>query len=279
MEVGKVGFMLRTRETRKGLNAQAYVDANSYRINPQSRHLRCIDDRERRRPDTSQPLPEVAVPGAGLGLLLDFVAAARRAAFEYELLNKPVFTPAHAFEVVEKHLGHLSLHTDTVNTGHSALACAGCGYCALSLDTKHEQCVNSGLEVQDVLVVEELLPAVVARCQLAGDHVMVYEGPHAADGILIIDDPTIGMPSTNFDGTQVFVYHQANRLALLATLADKLYPSVQRRCDRISPTHWGEMVTRVAHARTKHALQKLAAGLPRFSITRDGDKRCIAKQI
>jgi ferredoxin len=234
--------------------------------------LRCIDDREDRRPLSIDALPDYAVPGAGLGIVLDAMAAAYVVSTEHSAIAPDA---EELFSALEDALNNtVVFHTDTGHNGD--LPCAGCGYCAASCNQPEQNLLPEA-------AVNFIKTKGLARCreklEEKGVRIPAYEGSHAAKAVMIVCGDDIGLPSTSSSGVHAYVYHQDIRNELLRNAADSLYPLLVQSLGTASFSHdqWRQKVVLVAGLRLEPVLETLAGNLPRYVVTKkDGRVVCSA---
>ena len=247
-----------------GFDAEQYVKENSYPLDftdysKIGLELRCIDDRASGSEDKER---HIAIPGAGLGLVMDVLGA-------FTLLRRKgkhaTLRPQEAVSLVEKTIGSILFHTDDHHEGHGSL-CAGCGHAHGALteptpyllteeDAKYffEYCL---IDLKDKLHVRGLKP-------------VVYKGPHSAKAVMIVEGTDIGLSSIGRSGDAVFVYHKTFHELLLKLIAHEIAPLLSEHTQGISEQEIEESIQESARIRLGVTVKKLAAALPKFEVRRD----------
>ena len=237
--------------------AQEFVGKNAYRIIREGNKfsLRCIDDREHRT--VGSDLPDHAVPGAGLGLVMDVIAAVEYARREHGMVL-PV-TERMIVEAAESIIGDkVNYHTASdLHGADTSLPCAGCGYAAASFKDPEGQ---------------YFAPDMLAFLREHGfsafdDKPVVYDGGHAAHAVFLIMNDEIGLPAKGIDGGQAYIVHASVRNNLLEMIASAVAPTEEV----LSRQEWLRMVNTVATIRANKVLETLAAGLPFYVVEGEVD--------
>jgi hypothetical protein len=255
---------MNTRERSPMFNGLEYVTTNAYQIPggilPSGALVRCIDDREERK---GELLPPFAVPGAGLGIVMDVMAAAYQAANQLEGIKGMGLDPKELFKTCRTALGGMAVfHTDTVHG--TEYACAGCGYCAASLNQPEGNFFSGS-------AAEFLKWHALEQCQedmrAKAIDVPTYEGDHVAKAVMVIDALDIGLPSTGVSGDHVYVYHPKARNELLTEVARAVYAQVSKIVPSLDREAWLDLVIGLAQERLTKVMQKLKADkLPMFKV-------------
>src|SRR5512146_193804 len=108
-------------------DAQKYVDENAsvqhVGFNEQvGKSIRCISDRASAAENKDHP---IAIPGSGLGLVMDVLGAAtllRRGGTHVEL------GPEEVIGAVQRAISVINFHTDEKSVKNKGLPCGGCGH-------------------------------------------------------------------------------------------------------------------------------------------------------
>jgi hypothetical protein len=217
---------------------------------------RCIDDRD------NQPVDEfpVAFPGSSAGIIVAALAAGR--ALEKEGKFRAM-SPSQMAKIAEKVLGGSTIHTDEKGE-HDPCACAGCGHIMLALRNPKVY----GLTEADVrFLKEEYIPSVAETYKKKGEKPEVYEGSHAAHGVVIIDDEKLGLPAQS-GGTQVYVFNRALQRKVLGEIAKEIAASHPN----ISEKDAVKVMNEAADKQTGATVEHLAKDLPKFRVFQEGDK-------
>ncbi len=253
-------------------NPSEYIKNNSYQISNSQQNnfvsMRCIDDREHRQPKDSQnPLPNYGIPGAGLGVFLDILAATQYARHHQSVFV--MFSPQVGYDATVKTLGHISAHTDEKNADiPDSPDCAGCGYCMSSINNPH----NNFLTQREIhFLKREILPTLKERCNEFGQPIVAYNGSHRAKAVMIIEGEKIGLSSTGQTGHNVYVYHSSVHQKLLATVAERVFPHLEKP-NNYTLTEWQDAVLESSKIRVNNIVETLAKELPKYRVFSDGSK-------
>ena len=259
-------------DAEKFIGAEAYdLPGDETEIAARLRDLRCVDGRETRRPDGrgNERLPSTAFPGAGLGFFMDVVGGLRE--LEKFSRHSPELTMKEVLSVVEEVIGPLSLHTDEHNDkSEGSLMCAGCGYCSFALA---EPETFSLREADAHFVRDRLMPDLSRRGTLP----TVLKGNHLERGILVVDGDDIGLPSVSSEGVSSFVYHRGLHEKALNKVAEILMERFPERFIGVTASELGSIFMETARRKVELALERLAAGKPRFLVYRNDAKQVLVE--
>jgi hypothetical protein len=242
-------------------DAEKYVTENAYLFSLKDystigKELRCIDDRASNSDDRTC---NVAIPGGGLGLVMDTLGA-------FTLLRRKglhaTLHPDEAVEVVEKAIGSVSFHTDDHSEGHASL-CAGCGHAHGALTDPVAYLLT---EEDAKYFFEFCLHDLKNKLHEKGMKPTVYKGPHAAQAVMIAEGTEVGLPSVGKSGEAVFVYHKTFHQLLLTLIANGIAPLLKDHTKGISEEDFEKVLHESAEIRLGVTLKKLAVGLPRFLV-------------
>lgn len=215
--------------------------------------LECIDDRR----GGEQGELVLAIPGAGLGVVMDVLGGVKilndQTAGEFKL------TPEEAYTSVQNVLGTVSYHTDQANVdNHNPLFCAGCGHCAGALK-------NPGDYLQTEEAVDFVGNKLLLDLKQSGVLPSVYPGAHDASLVVIVDNLTDGITSKG-EETQAYVYNKAWHEKILETISKKLAEGQSVSSDEIFSA-----LREAKDVRLNHTIEHLAKNHPKFVLHEDGD--------
>ncbi|HEY4499469.1 MAG TPA: hypothetical protein VJH94_05435, partial [Candidatus Paceibacterota bacterium] len=100
-----------------------------------------------------------------------------------------------------------------------------------------------------------------------GEKPAVYIGHHSAQGVFVIEDSDVGLPSVGKDGEQVYVYHKYFHELLLSLVAHELVPLMASHSQGIDEGALCAALLESAHLRLSVTIGKLAAQLPKFTVS------------
>jgi hypothetical protein len=225
--------------------------------------LRCIDDRASEVGNLRDE--ELAIPGAGLGVLMDVLAG-----LNIENLSKEL-SPKEAALIIEELIGPPSFHTDEDHEGES-LACAGCGHCAGAMKDPKKYLLSH----EAVAFLPSYIRELGSRVEPA-----VYRGKHEAKAIVIVDSFSHGLPTTDGE-SRVYVFHRAWHRRILDELATRIAnqiiandeslrsrgESFRRQLNRsLSESFW-----KAAEERLQATIKHLAPTLPVYVVSHTGER-------
>lgn len=248
----------------KDFNAESFVEENKYSI--PSDHskiglqLRCIDDRASNSLDRSR---DIAIPGAGLGLVMDVLGA-------FTLLRRngkhATLTPEEAIGAVERALCAVYFHTDEKSVKNKGVACGGCGHCNSALIDPVKYLIS---ENDAKYFFEHGLSDIKERLKKWGVKPTVYTGSHNAHAVIVIESDNFGLPSVGKSGEQVYVYHKKFHELLLELIANELTSLLSSHSQGVSEKEFVDALHESARARLSVTLDKLASELPKFLVTNE----------
>ncbi|GEM_PF-2266929 len=239
-------------------DAREFVQANHFAIEAipeanQPWNLRCVDDRENRTHENG--LPDIAIPGAGLGLVMDAFAG-------LNLLEKEKGVTIHIdakriVEVVEGVVGEISFHTDEDNIREdNPLICAGCGHCAGAIKDPEAYLLTDS-------AIHFLKGSLLPRLTEQGEKPTVYKGAHGAKAFFIIDAEDVGLPAQSGD-SQAYVYNRALHEKAIREIGKRLYSGLY--VERVSEDEFVEIFLRATEKRVGETVFRLARTLPKYRI-------------
>ena len=248
--------------TQSPFDAERYVKENNYPLVIKDYSniglvLRCIDDLS---PDSEDRTRDIAIPGAGLGLVMDALGAftlLRRRGKHATLMGE------EAINAVERALGVILYHTDDKSAKNKGVLCGGCGHCngALVDPVKY---LLSGSDAK--YFVEAGLEDIKGRLKLRGVKPVVYAGGHNARAVFIIESLEVGLPSVGKTEERVYVYHRLFHERFLSLIAHELAPLLSSHTQGVSEEELASMLIESARTRLEVTVNKLAATLPKYAI-------------
>ncbi len=239
--------------------AKKFVDENEYPIDSAKDFTNqtkgCIDDREN---DRRGSLPDIAIPGAGIGLIISSIAALTLLSERYGGggIDLEKFVKS-----VENVIGTPTYHTDEKHE-HDDLSCAGCGHCKGSLDNIDAYLLS---EEQASFLKDAYLPSLKAR----GISPKIYSGEHDTKGVFVIDDMAIGLPATGFGGERAYRYHRAWHEQGLREIAEITYPIVNSSYPTVPLSVYGDILKEAAEKQLTNTVSRLASDKPKFIVKKD----------
>lgn len=249
-------------QTRTSFDAKRYVEENNYPLSildfsTIGLKVRCIDDRAS---DSQDRARDIALPGAGLGLVMDVLGA-------FTILRRKgkhaTLAPQEAVEAVERTVGPILFHTDEKSVKNNGVLCGGCGHCngALVDPVKY---LLSGSDAK--YFVEVGLADLEQKLKLRGVHPVAYTGGHGACAVFTIEDLEIGLPSVGKSGERAYVYHKNFHEMFLSLIAHELAPSLATHTQGVVEEELARSLIESARARLDVTILKLAGTLPKFSV-------------
>lgn len=245
---------------------QANEFANSQKVllTPQNMESRCVDGRYE-----GENMPMIAKPGGDIGDAMVLVAAANELGINLE--------PKEAIEIVVEKVGgvsHFQCHTDEHAEHDQAGHGMGCGHFKKSLlepnayGLKPEQ---AGAFVNEVNIAVE-----------QGAHEEILHGDHAEQAVFVVDSDKYGItPLRRTDGElqESFVYQKGVHQKQLADMAVSLQEAFAKKGVAVELGAVQKAVDDLFGKQLTATLQRLAVGLPMFSITFDDIGNAIVKMI
>lgn len=242
-------------------DAETYVKENKYRLaitdySIIGKSLRCIDDRASNSEDRER---DIAIPGAGLGLVMDVLGA-------FTLLRRKgkraALSPQEAVIAVERAIGAIPFHTDDHHEGHASL-CAGCGHAHGALTDPASYLLT---EEDARYFFEFCLSDLKDKLHSKGLAPVIYRGPHAAKAVMIVEGTDVGLPSVSKSGDAVFVYHKTFHEILLTLVANQIVSLLGENPQEVGERELEETIYESARIRLGVTVNKLAAALPKFKV-------------
>ncbi len=242
----------------------AYVRENSRPLSlthkgPIGLRLRCIDDRASDSDDCDRP---IAIPGGGLGLVMDVLGACtllRRAGKHVSI------EPKEAIALVERAIGSINFHTDEKSVQNHGVVCGGCGHCNGALVDPVKYLLS---ESDARFFMESGLAELKEKLKASGIKPTVYTGAHAAAGVMVVMGEDVDLPSVGVSGEHVYVYHQDLHQMILKLIAHELHRSLAHHSQRLSEQELETALVQSAQQRLAVTLEKLAKDLPQFLVHR-----------
>lgn len=235
--------------------AMEYVAKNRYLL-PTKKFAQlskgCVDDRESR---TQGELPDIAIPGAGAGILITLLASLEKLSSQGTLKYVPDFRLV--FSRIEESVGKITYHTDEKNM-HDAVSCAGCGHAYGAISNPELYGLSETYAT--------FLKSYINDLRSYQNPPVVYKGGHRASAIIIIADETTGLPAT--DGVhQVYRYHKTLHEKGLREIADMIYPLFDE--PSFSREQYGDVLCEIASKQLDATLAVLGVGKNIFAIEND----------
>lgn len=209
--------------------------------------LRCIDDRDSGSPEV------IALPGAGLGVLIDLFGGLKLLGVDVDLQR--------VTDVFTAEFGLPSYHTDEHKRDES-LCCAGCGHCSGALANPDAYLLND----QAVAFLDRYLPALAEQ-----EDPTVYDGSHSAQATIIVEGTDAGLIA-NHDGTQVFVYQPDWHQLYLKKAAEAI-----SREFSIDAASFAEKCIEAANNNLQVTVEKLAKDLPVYTMHTSGEQLVLSE--
>lgn len=217
----------------------------------------CIDDREHRQKGF---LPDVALPGAGLGVVitalgsLDLFRKSHGISGDHDI--------SELIEDLERAIGTVTYHSDDGDHGENSMLCAGCGHAKGAL-TKLD---TYGIHEDDArFILENYLHNLNAR----GVSPDLYSGSHNAVAVVVIDDTTTGLPAQDGSGLQVYRYHRSWHKKILNDVCDHTYSFMKRLFPNLSVEDYRKCLNDVAEKQLQVTVDHLAKGKPMVIVQDD----------
>lgn len=215
--------------------------------------LECIDDRR----GGEQGELVLAIPGAGLGVVMDVLGGVKT--LEDQTGGEFKITPLQVYEAVRNVLGTVSYHTDQANVdNNNPLSCAGCGHCAGALKSPEKY-----LQTEEAVdfISNKILPELKESQILPS----VYLGEHDASLVVIIDNLIDGIKSKG-EGVQAYVYNKAWHEKILEAISKNLTEGSSLSSDEIFTA-----LKEAKDVRLGHTVHHLADDKPKFLVGEDGE--------
>lgn len=242
--------------------AQEFANAQKVPLTAQNMHSRCVDGRYE-----GDGLPMIAKPGGDIGDVMVLMAAANELGVKLD--------PHQALEIVTKRVGGVSefqCHTDEHAENEHAAHGMGCGHFKKSLlepevyGLSKEQTEALAKEVN--LVVEQ------------GAHEEVLHGDHAEQAVLVVESDKYGIAPlrrTEQGVQEAFVYQKGVHQNQLKEMAKDSQELLAEQGIEVSLSDMEKAVEDSFTKQLTATLQRLAVGLPVFSVVFDEVGNAIAK--
>lgn len=219
--------------------------------------LRCIDDRSSQTEGRGH---DIAIPGGGLGLVMDALGA-------LTLLKRNgkhvTASPQDVIEVVEYSIGPITFHTDEKSVKNRGVACGGCAHCSIALADPVAYLLS---ESDAQYFSEHGLLDLKEKLKLRGAKPAVYVGAHEAHAVITVCGTEVGLPSVGVTGEHVYVYHKDFHRLLLTLIAHELAALFGTHSKGISSDELEGTLHESAATRLGVTLKRLAVGLPQFVV-------------
>lgn len=233
------------------------VFSNAYLFDA-PRGIRCIDDRDdRQKGDSIDPLPDIAIPGAGLGLVLGVFGG-------LNLMDKRGMSHnisrELAYRVIYDLTGGIPYHSDEAKIDDENPA-AGCGHFAFALKNPEEFLLS---ENDLDFLNKKCLPELALKKK---DRIL-YCGGHSAAALVVIESRRIGLPALLTNGSRVYVYSKIHHFELIDRISFEIFEKAKEglSIDRVSLR---EFFMDASNTQLKFTVNHLASSLPSFSLNLD----------
>ncbi len=214
--------------------------------------IECIDDRSLvERGDIA-----IRIPGSRLGVLMSAFGAMKILAERgYEIKA----SSDEIVDAVKDVLKTLDYHTDTSHEDED-LCYAGCGHCAGGFN-----------HPEQYLLTEEDLSVIKNELENSTESkVVVYDGPHNAKGVVIIDDEHIAIPSRGQNGDQYYVYNKSHHMIIMTLIAEAFVGRIKFFNENISLQEVASAFRESAERRLGPTVEHLASHLPKYVVGKEG---------
>jgi hypothetical protein len=229
-------------------DAILFLQENCEILAPENRFLiidvdgwRCVDGR------VVGPDHRYAAPGGTLGFLFAVLAGV-------EAWAKQTQRPLPDFDLVQKAVSTvfpvMTYHTD--DHTHDSLPCAGCGHCAGALAEPERYGIDKYV-LQLRLEIDRF-----------GLKTEILTGVHSESAVFIVP-VGVALPGTGSNGVQVFVFHKAAWVDVLAILSRVLAEGLSVDSDELY-----QCIQKSAQRQLDVTLDRLAKGLPVYVVRDDG---------
>ncbi len=230
-----------------------FINKNRYEITNRPAYAMtkgCIDDREHRQKGF---LPDVAIPGAGLGVVITALGALDM--FRNTHGVNEDYSISEFMNNLERAIGRVTYHSDDGDYGDDCILCVGCGHAEGALT----KCDVYGIHKNDAkFILENYLHELNAR----GVSPDVYFGSHNATAVVVIEDTTTGIPAQDGSGLQVYRYHSAWHKRILDDVCEHTYGFMKKLFPKLSSEEYRKCLADVAEKQLKVTVEHLAKGKP-----------------
>lgn len=209
--------------------------------------LRCVDDRDDGSAET------IAIPGAGLGVLIDIFGGLKLLEADVDLRR--------VADVFTDEFGLPSYHTDVAKLGNS-LCCAGCGHCSGALASPEQYLLSDEV----VTFLNGYLPQLAEQ-----EEPTVYAGGHSAQATIIVTGTDVGL-TAGHSGTNVFVYQPDWHQLYLKKAAEALGQEFD-----LDAALLADAFAKAADNNLSVTLEKLAKDLPVYSLCASDDQLLLSE--